>query len=170
MFGTDVSDNMIKCGECGEEVADSADCCPTCGTKLDKSAAVETVQNRPSQNQSTSSQNTKFCSNCGARIDAKAEICPKCGVRVAGANEIKSPFLALILSFLFPGLGQFYNGYSKKGILLIIAAIVSLVLYILLIGLILYLIVWIYGLYDAYKSAESINNGINVPDEISFNF
>jgi TM2 domain-containing membrane protein YozV len=74
------------------------------------------------------------------------------------------------LSFLFPGLGQFYNGHSKKGIILVVGAIVSVILYVILIGAILYLLIWIYGLYDAYKSAEAINNGVNVPDEISLNF
>ena len=166
---------MIKCSECGNEVDNAAEFCPNCGTKLDKSEVVETVQDQSVQdqsvqNQEVSSQNTKFCSNCGSKIDVKAEICPNCGVRVAGASEKKRPFLALILSFIFPGLGQFYNGHSKKGIILIVAAIVSVILYLLLIGLILYLVVWIYGLYDAYKSAEAINNGINVPDEISLNF
>lgn len=170
MLGTDVSDNMKKCSECGNEVDDSAEFCPNCGTKLDKSEVIETVQNQPVQNKEVSGQNTKFCSNCGSKIDVKAEICPKCGVRVGVTSEIKSPFLALILSFLFPGLGQFYNGHSKKGIILIVAAIVSIILYIFLIGLILYFLVWVYGLYDAYKSAEAINNGMSVPDEISLNF
>lgn len=155
---------MIKCSECGGELEQTADFCPNCGTKVDKFAVVkEEIQPVPSQN-------TKFCSNCGAKIDVKAEICPKCGVRVAGASEQKSPFLALILSFLFPGLGQFYNGHSKKGIILVVGAIVSVILYVILIGAILYLLIWIYGLYDAYKSAEAINNGVNVPDEISLNF
>lgn len=158
-------DNMLKCAECGNEVSEAAGFCPNCGTKLDESTIVEETET-----QAVPVQNTKFCSNCGAKIDIKAEICPKCGVRVAGSSEQKSPFLALILSFLFPGLGQFYNGHSKKGIIFIVAAIVSVILYVILIGAILYLIVWIYGLYDAYKSAEAINNGVNVPDEISLNF
>lgn len=156
---------MVKCSQCGNEFDGSGDFCPNCGAKIDKSAVVEETVNQPVQN-----QNTKFCSNCGSKIDVKAEICPNCGVRVAGVSEQKSPFLALILSFLFPGLGQFYNGHSKKGVILIIGAIVSVILYVILIGLILYLLVWVYGIYDAFKSAEAINNGIDVPDEISLNF
>ncbi len=156
---------MVKCNVCGNEVEESAEFCQNCGTKVDKSAPVENVGTQTVEN-----QNTKFCSNCGEKIDINAEICPKCGVRVAGTSEEKSPILSLILSAIFPGLGQFYNGHPKKGIIIIVAAIVSAFLFIIFIGLILYLLVWIYGLYDAYKSAESINNGIDVPDKISLNF
>lgn len=173
---------MLKCSVCGSEVDENVQFCQNCGTKIDKSALIGESQNQPdlnndsqnhsvqNQNQPAQNQNTKFCQNCGAKIDINAEICPKCGVRVAGSSEVKSPILALILSFFLPGLGQFYNGHSKKGIILLVAAIISIILYVILIGALLYLIIWIYGLYDAYKSAEAINKGINVPDEISLNF
>lgn len=76
--------------------------------------------------------------------------------------EKKTPIIAVILSFLIPGLGQFYNGHTEKGIILFIAAIISAVLILFLIGAILYLVVWAFAIYDAYDSAERINKGKNV--------
>ena len=108
---------------------------------------------------------TKFCSNCGEEIDIDAEICPKCGVRVkaptVGEKKVgeKNPVLAAILSFLIVGLGQIYNGEIRKGIILIIAYVISIALCFVYVGLILVPILWIYGIYDAYTTANKINAG-----------
>ncbi len=106
------------------------------------------------------SENTKFCENCGAEIDKKAEICPKCGVRTpAGTAEKKNPSLAAILSLLFTGLGQVYNGQITKGILFIIIGVVLAALIFFLVGIVLYPLFWIYNIYDAYSTAKGINAG-----------
>lgn len=152
---------MVKCTVCNNDVDDNAEFCPNCGTKVEQMATANEVEN-----QTVASQNTKFCTNCGDQIDVNAVICPKCGVQIAGTTEEKSPILALILSIFFPGIGQFYNGQPKKGILLIIAAIISVALFIIMIGAVLYLIVWVYALYDAYTSAVSINNGEQLEDRL----
>ena len=103
---------------------------------------------------------TKFCHNCGEKIDAKAEICPNCGVRVkASTTGAKNPGLAAVLSFFFMGLGQIYNGDIGKGILFIILYVISILLWVVLIGFLTTPILWIYGVYDAYKTAEKINAG-----------
>ena len=103
---------------------------------------------------------TKFCSNCGEEIDIDAEICPKCGVRVkAPTVGEKNPVLAAILSLLIVGLGQIYNGQIGKGIVLIICYVISIVLCTILIGIPLLVILWIYGIYDAYNTANKINAG-----------
>lgn len=152
---------MVKCTVCNNDVDDNAEFCPNCGTKVEQMATANEVEN-----QTVASQNTKFCTNCGDQIDVNAVICPKCGVQIAGTTEEKNPILALILSIFFPGIGQFYNGQPKKGILLIIAAIISVALFIIMIGAVLYLIVWVYALYDAYTSAVSINNGEQLEDRL----
>jgi TM2 domain-containing membrane protein YozV len=115
-------------------------------------------------------KNTKFCINCGEEIDARAEICPKCGVRVAPPpasvppqpviTEHKTEGLAAVLSFIFVGLGQIYNGQIGKGILFIILGIIFAALMIILIGIPLYLILWVYNIYDAYNTAKKINAGL----------
>jgi tetratricopeptide (TPR) repeat protein len=77
--------------------------------------------------------------------------------------ENKIPGLAVLLSFLFPGLGQIYNGQIQKGIRFIIAGIVSLVLTAVVIGNILYIIIWIIGMVDAYNTAKKIHDAILRP-------
>jgi TM2 domain-containing membrane protein YozV len=72
----------------------------------------------------------------------------------------KNPGLAAILSFFYMGLGQIYNGQLSKGIAFIIAYSISWLLMFILIGFITTPILWIYGMYDAYKSAEKINADI----------
>ncbi len=69
----------------------------------------------------------------------------------------KNPSLAAVLSFFYMGLGQIYNGQIHKGIAFIIAFSISLILIFPIIGIITTPILWIYGMYDAYKSAEKIN-------------
>ncbi len=70
---------------------------------------------------------------------------------------MKSSGLAAVLSFFVPGVGQIYNGQILKGLLLFAVATVCAWLMVLLIGVILYPVVWIFGIYDAYSSAERIS-------------
>ena len=72
----------------------------------------------------------------------------------------KNPGLAAVASFFFAGLGQIYNGEITKGLLLMAIQIVNVVLMIFLIGFVLYLIVWVYGIWDAYTTAERYNEGL----------
>lgn len=109
---------------------------------------------------------TKYCSNCGKQIDEKAEICPECGVRQMGsapyqqpAYEQKNPGLAAVLSALWVGIGQIYNGQIAKGLLLIVGYIISIILIFVFIGMITTPIIWIFGIYDAYNTAKKINAG-----------
>ena len=62
-----------------------------------------------------------------------------------------------MLSFFYTGLGQIYNGQIGKGILLLIIYGASWLAMAVLIGFITTPILWIYGMYDAYKTAERIN-------------
>lgn len=65
----------------------------------------------------------------------------------------KNPGVAAVLSFLFPGLGQIYNGQILIGILL---SILTVFLYFIVIGFILHM----YLIYDAYKAAENYNDNL----------
>jgi TM2 domain-containing membrane protein YozV len=69
----------------------------------------------------------------------------------------KNAGLAAILSFFFMGLGQIYNGQIAKGIIFIVAYGISWILMLIIIGFITTPILWVYGIWDAYKSAEKIN-------------
>jgi len=70
-------------------------------------------------------------------------------------KERKSSGIAVVLSFLIPGLGQVYVGKIGLGVLMILFSFIFVALMFLLIGIPLYLILWVYSMYDAYKSAEA---------------
>lgn len=72
---------------------------------------------------------------------------------------MKNPGIAAVLSFFWTGVGQIYNGQILKGLLLIVLQAVNAMLMWVLIGFITYPIVWIWGIYDAYKTAERKNRG-----------
>ena len=72
--------------------------------------------------------------------------------------EEKNLIFALILSFIFSGVGNVYNGLAKRGLVeLIVAVIISLVVFPL--GLLW----WAYTLYDTYACNVAINNNLPIP-------
>ena len=73
--------------------------------------------------------------------------------------QLKNAALAALLSFFFTGLGQIYNGQIGKGILLAALQVVSVILCAFLVGLVTTPLLWIYGIYDAYKTAGELNQG-----------
>ena len=131
----------------------------------DQHEEKEEPRQRIERTHSQKGADEKFCSSCGEIIKQQAEICPHCGVRklepesTSSANE-KNPGLAAIASFLFTGLGQIYNGEIGKGVLFIIVQIINIGLMLVVIGFLTFPLVWIYGIYDAYKTAEKINEGV----------
>lgn len=82
---------------------------------------------------------------------------------------MKSAGIAAVLSVIFSGLGQIYNGQIFKGlvILLVQAANVFVVTEFFIASIILIplafisiplaIIIWVWAIYDAYSSAEKIN-------------
>lgn len=86
----------------------------------------------------------------------------------------REPLLSLVLSLLFPGLGQIYNRQIKKGIILLVITVASIVLIIMtmwiLIGfcfMIVPVVLWLFGMYDAYTEARKINKGKPSKDWLS---
>lgn len=71
---------------------------------------------------------------CEKKISPNAKTCPSCGEPMKKDNiyknvntiENKNTGIAVILSFVFPGLGQLYNGQIGKGFFYIIRQIVLL--------------------------------------------
>lgn len=151
---------MSTCKSCGSEVNEGAKFCKNCGAEI----IIE-----------EEGDDFKFCSNCGFKMDKNIKFCPECGSPTNGVpqtavnSQDKNSALAAILSFLIIGLGQIYIGLTKKGIILLLAAIISGFLMLIYIGWITWLIVWIYAIYDAYNSAEKMNRGIAVEDTIDLN-
>lgn len=69
----------------------------------------------------------------------------------------KNPGVAAVLSFLWPGLGQIYNGQIGKGMVFLVVQAVNALLTFVLIGFFTGFIVWIWAMVDAYKEAENYN-------------
>lgn len=159
---------MVKiCPNCGKENKDTSKFCENCGQKFEEmNNNSRNTEENTTYNTNTNKRPTQFCKYCGEKIDAEAEICPKCGVRLKNPVSEKNPAIALILSLIFPGIGQLYNGQNHKCLMLIIGAIISAILTVIIIGGLLYFIIWIYGMYDAYKSAQALNNGELLEDKL----
>jgi TM2 domain-containing membrane protein YozV len=109
-----------------------------------------------------------LCSSCGKENDGASKFCVHCGkpltptMRGGGAPPIpapqdpqqppavlagKNPTLAVVLSIVLPGAGQFYNDDTKKGAVMLVAA---LLLCVTGIG---YLAVLVWSAIDAYNVA-----------------
>jgi len=66
------------------------------------------------------------------------------------------PVVAAILSSLFMGLGQVYNGAIVKAVLFMIIYAVSIAMTYFMIGFLTTPILWVWGIFDAYRSAKKI--------------
>jgi len=126
------------CYNCGNEIPDSAKFCPKCGAKL-----KDEVDKRNIDNGFNSQNRNEFKQSFKGRDIYRYE-----------KRELKNPWIALILSLLIVGLGQIYNGEVKKGLEMLVAAILS--------GLLslgtFWFVVAIYSAIDAWISANKINN------------
>jgi TM2 domain-containing membrane protein YozV len=66
----------------------------------------------------------------------------------------KSPLAAVLLSFLIPGVGQFYCGEVKKGAIMLGIYLVSWLTTLIVIGFVGVIGVWIWSMFDAYSIAK----------------
>lgn len=100
-----------------------------------------------------------YCWSCGIPIKSAAEICPQCGVRQRPppTTQEKSPGIAALASVIWTGAGQIYNGELGKGIALMALMFVSALSVLFVIGFITTPLIWLYSVYDAYRTAERIN-------------
>ncbi len=94
--------------------------------------------------------------NGGTIVQIHQHAPPPIAAYAAASGDIgpKSPGLALFLSFLFAGLGQFYNGEIGKGLVMLI---LTILLWLLFLGW----IIWIWSMIDAYSSAKRLNIAAN---------
>ena len=71
----------------------------------------------------------------------------------------KNMIIALVLSFIWSGLGLIYAGDVQKGIILAVIAIIAEVLFLYvsqIFGIIVF-IIWIYSMYATYKEVQAVN-------------
>lgn len=115
-----------------------------------------------------------FCSSCGNQADDSAQACGQCGTafrapaapapyavaqqpQVILVRSDKNAGLAAVLSFFWCGLGQIYNGQIGKGLIFGFLYFLSFLAIFILIGVITTPILWVWGMVDAYRTAERMN-------------
>jgi TM2 domain-containing membrane protein YozV len=83
---------------------------------------------------------------------------PNLNQHVQGQNRLshplKNPGIAAVLSFVFPGLGQVYNGNIIVGIVVGVLVIALYLSNTIFMGL----VVHVYLIYESYSEAAKINN------------
>lgn len=115
-------------------------------------------------------EKTKYCHNCGAMIPYYDRYCPACntpqptlpGMQPTSEKPQKKVWIAVLLSLLITGLGQFYLGARTRAITffggtIILGAILSFTFpqeQIMAFGVIMALI----SAYDAYQIAIKIRS------------
>lgn len=156
--------------------------CPTCSGEF--SVGVDTSQSTskplppPLPRPQAPTPTGKFCFACGNQLHHLATICPKCGVPQSGIpgstpmpppmltppmsfgapTGKREPWLALLFSFLCPGIGQLYNGQTEKGVVLIIVSVMLAAgTMVICIPILLWFPLWIWAMYDAFVVADWLN-------------
>ncbi len=133
----------MKCFKHNKEEAVGS--CTKCGKGICNSCAVDVMK-------------TLYCKDCASEGNIRTrDVNTSSRVR-------KDPGIAALLSLVFIGAGQIYNGQLDKFVLLwglsLMVIIVSTVLMWLFVGCVTILAVipiWLYGIYDAYNSAVELN-------------
>ncbi len=74
---------------------------------------------------------------------------------VSRREKKKNPAMAAGLSLLFNGLGQAYNGQFGKGVLVLLGSLFGL-----FVMIVPGVVVWLWGGYDAYRTAKGMNDGL----------
>jgi TM2 domain-containing membrane protein YozV len=68
---------------------------------------------------------------------------------------VKDPGIAAVLSVVCTGLGQIYNGEILKGLVLMAVQVINVLLMFVAVGFITFPLVWVYGVWDAHKTAKA---------------
>ena len=100
-----------------------------------------------------------FCKNCGAEVADTAVICVKCGSATgvaipttAGAQSgAKSRAIYVLLAIFLGQLGihNFYAGYSGRGAVQLVCAILSILLAVVVIGFLGLFVLWVWAVIEA---------------------
>jgi len=64
-----------------------------------------------------------YCKECGTEITENRTVCQNCGATLNNTKS-KSTTTAAVLSMIWPGLGQIYNGKIINGIVLWIVCLI----------------------------------------------
>lgn len=123
------------CTNCGTENKADAKFCVNCGNML-KKAAPQTPKAEPAESEAQ-------------HVYRTAATTPKAQAPDKKYAQEKQPIVAALLSFVITGVGQLYNGDTKKGLIMLVGAVVLLFVVPFLV-----LPIWIWSMIDAYQVAE----------------
>lgn len=164
--GTQLPEGAPNCTSCGEVVAEPKAIQATVATN--SSAAIPLATKACPYCGEQILQQALRCKHCQASLTSVPAVAPA-GLAVQGpqvqgtgqptiviqnvqtqqapvgfvSGRYKNPTVALLLSIIFPGGGQFYNGHIGKGLLVLFT---------------FWLIIpWIWSIFDAYHCAHRIN-------------
>jgi ribosomal protein L40E len=113
------------CTLCGAVASVRARFCDGCGVRFDPAWAVEPLP-RDGEDQLAAGREEAgmLCSRCNGFNPDGAVYCRRCGARM----RPRDPRLALLLSVLAAGLGQFYNRQYFKGLFCLVAYAIAVFL------------------------------------------
>jgi zinc-ribbon domain/PsbP len=170
------------CPNCGKLSDTGDETCPHCGTVFEKKPPAPDFTFIPSEQ----SPEQKFPATGETSRPSPAQKSPApveasrpspAVVSSRPSRNIRNPWIAVILSILFIGWGQWYSGRTWEGVRLVLYSIaaaivfvvIALVLSFLKAGLLLLVIlgiyilvmvlIWGYGIVEAYTIADKINRG-----------
>ena len=126
----------MYCSKCGTANDDTSRFCAKCGTPLGGAPATGSTTAPPPVDPRIRG---------GATLPVPPQPGPSPGAVTPSA---KNPWIAVLLSLLIPGVGQFYNNDPKKGGLMLGVAIV------LSWTIIAYLGMWVWSMIDAHQVAS----------------
>ena len=152
-----------------ESVPEEIDVNPKSAEETEEDSASDDIRNE---------YKIKFCRNCGFKLEGNFKFCPNCGydleqstvadstTKVVTPTKEKNIILSIILSVIFPGLGQIYLGLDRKGAMFLIGYVVSFFLILLFVGIIFMFVIWIWALVDTIQSTNALNRGESVEDKL----
>lgn len=145
------------CSSCGTQADSLAQQCNNCGTALGAPAAATTATATSSMAGAPAASGPAAGAAGAGMFVATAYPLAVQPPRMIVVRSGKSAGLAAVLSFLWCGLGQIYNGEIAKGVLFMILYVISFLLIFVVIGVFTTLALWIWGMVDAYRTAERLH-------------
>lgn len=103
---------------------------------------------------------SKVCPACAEEVRAEAKVCRFCNHRFGAAESPKSECGTAVMGLLLPGVGHFYAGENRRGLVVLGAALLAVVGFFgFRVGVIAVPVVGIVSAVDAFRAAKIYNAG-----------